>query len=72
MVRPEVEISVPSRGSRRRSSTLAKQVLAAIRETDDETFDEMLRFDFVALGGGVAAGYWAEVCSTIRRPLCQI
>lgn len=48
---------------------LAKQVLAAIRETDDETFDEMLQFDFVALGGGVAAGYWVKVCSMMQRSL---
>eukprot|EP00752_Nemacystus_decipiens_P017496 g15685.t1 len=39
---------------------LAAQVLEAIRETDDEIFEETLHYDFVALGGGVAAGYWAD------------
>lgn len=46
---------------RRRSTVLTKQVLQAITETDDETFDDTLHYDFVALGGGVAAGYWAKV-----------
>lgn len=61
MERPGVDVSAPSHGSRRRSSMLAAQVLEAIRETDDEIFEETLQFDFLALGGGVAAGYWAEV-----------
>lgn len=47
--------------SRRRSSLIARQFLEAISETDDETFDDVLHFDFVALGGGIAAGYWAQV-----------
>lgn len=46
---------------RRRSSALAAQVLEAIRETDEEVFEEILQYDLVALGGGVAAGYWGEV-----------
>lgn len=46
---------------RRRSSTLAAQVLEAIRETDEEIFEEILQYDLVALGGGVASGYWGEV-----------
>lgn len=40
---------------------LAAQVLEAIRETDEEIFEETLHYDFVALGAGVAAGYWANV-----------
>ena len=40
---------------------LAAQVLEAIRETDEEIFEETLHYDFVALGAGVAAGYWADV-----------
>ena len=66
-MRAEVEIIAPSHESRRKSSLLAKQVLAAIRETDDEAFDDVLRFDFVALGGGVAAGYWAKVCLVVQQ-----
>ena len=54
-------ISAPAHGSRRRSSMLAAQVLEAIRETDEEIFEETLHYDFVALGAGVAAGYWADV-----------
>lgn len=55
-------VGAPAHGSRRRSSMLAAQVLEAIRETDEEIFEETLRYDFVALGAGVAAGYWADVC----------
>lgn len=54
-------ISAPAHGSRRRSSMLAAQVLEAIRETDEEIFEETLHYDFVALGAGVAGGYWADV-----------
>lgn len=54
--------------ARRRSSILAAQMLDAIRETDDEIFEETLRFDFVALGGGVAAGYWARVSYETYEP----
>lgn len=61
MERPPLDSGAPAHGSRRRSSILAAQVLEAIRETDDEIFEETLHFDFLALGGGVAAGYWAEV-----------
>ncbi|CAM9798983.1 unnamed protein product [Ectocarpus fasciculatus] len=45
---------------RRRSSALAAQVLEAIRETDEEVFEEILQYDLVALGGGVATGYWGK------------
>jgi len=62
-------ISAPAHGSRRRSSALAAQVLAAIRETDEEIFAENLQYDFVALGAGVAAGYWANVSSETRLRL---
>lgn len=61
MQRSRIDAAAPSHGSRRRSSMLTAQVLEAIRETDDEIFEETLKFDLVALGGGVAAGYWAEV-----------
>ncbi len=61
-------MTAPAHGSRRRSSALAAQVLAAIRETDEEIFAENLHFDFVALGAGVAAGYWANVSSKTRVP----
>lgn len=61
MERPGVDVSAPVHGSRRRSSVLTAQVLDAIRETEDEIFEETLHFDLLALGGGVAAGYWAEV-----------
>lgn len=71
MPRADIELGAPAHGSRRRSSMLAKQMLDAIRETEDETFDEILRFDFLALGGGVAAGYWAQVCVMIVRPIKQ-
>lgn len=54
-------MSAPAHGSRRRSSMLAAQVLEAIRETDEEIFEETREYDFVALGAGVAAGYWAKV-----------
>lgn len=71
-------ISTPAHGSRRRSSMLAAQVLEAIRETDEEIFEETLHYDFVALGAGVAAGYWADVrvktgftCTThLVEPAC--
>lgn len=55
------KMSAPAHGSRRRSSMLAAQVLEAIRETDEEIFEETVQYDLVALGAGVAAGYWAEV-----------
>lgn len=58
---PQMESTAPEHILRRRSSILAEQVLEAIRERDDEIFEETLHFDFLALGGGVAAGYWAEV-----------
>lgn len=62
MDRQGVDVSAPSRGyCRRRSSILAAEVLDAIRETDDEIYEEMLQFDLLALGGGVAAGYWSQV-----------
>lgn len=61
MERRGANAGAPSHGSRRRSSMLTAQVLEAIRETDDEIFEETLQYDLVALGGGVAAGYWAEV-----------
>lgn len=54
---------------------LAAQVLEAIRETDEEIFEETLHYDFVALGAGVAAGYWAdvrvEICLTCRMCLVR-
>lgn len=61
-------MSAPAHGSRRRSSMLAAQVLDAIRETDEEIFAENLQYDFVAVGAGVAAGYWANVSSETRYP----
>lgn len=54
-------MSAPEYGSRRRSSLIAAQVLEAIRETDEETYEETLVYDLVALGGGVATGYWGQV-----------
>lgn len=56
-----MDLNAPTHGYRRRSSVLTAQVLKAIRETEDEIFEDTLEFDFVALGGGVATGYWAEV-----------
>lgn len=66
MVRSDTDLmDAPSHEARRRSSLLTKQILEAITETDDETFDDTLEFDFVALGGGVATGYWAKVKGSI-------
>lgn len=67
-------MSAPGHGSRRRSSVLAAQVLEAIRETDEEVFEETVQYDFVALGAGVAAGYWAEVIFfiSIRRYIYNV
>ncbi|CAM9894246.1 unnamed protein product [Scytosiphon promiscuus] len=39
---------------------MAAQVLEAIRETDEEIYEETFQYDLVALGGGVATGYWGE------------
>ncbi|CAM9482367.1 unnamed protein product, partial [Discosporangium mesarthrocarpum] len=50
-------------GARRRSSILSQPLLEAIRETEDETFDETYHFDLLALGGGVATGHWARAIS---------
>lgn len=66
-------MNAPEYGSRRRSSMMAAQVLEAIRETDEEIYEETLQYDLVALGGGVATGYWGEVIFFTRgKPtLCR-
>ncbi|CAM9240958.1 unnamed protein product [Choristocarpus tenellus] len=47
----------------KRSSKLPRSPITTVKETEDEIFHETLYFDLLALGGGVASGYWAQAIS---------